>query len=103
MEATHAEVVAAKATRKLAIVKKLTEVKKLAGTTWGRGGGSGGGGGGWGANSDTLKQVYTGTLRPVIKCASTTRNTASKTNKPNLDRVQNMGLRCHEKHINPRN
>ena len=71
----HLEVVEAKATRKLAIMKKL------AGTTW-RGG-----------NSDILKQVYTGAVRPVIKYASKTWDTASKTNKSKLDRVQNMGLR----------
>ena len=70
----HLEVVEAKATR------KLTIMKKLAGTTWG-------------ANSDILKQVYTGAERPVVEYASTTWDTASKTNKSKLDRVQNMGLR----------
>ena len=54
--------------------------RKLAGTTWG-------------ANSNILKQVYTGAVRPVVDYASTTRDTASKTNKRKLDRVQNMGLR----------
>ena len=70
----HLEPVEAKATRKLAIMKKL------AGTTWG-------------ANSDILKQVYTGAVRPVVEYASTIWDTASKTNKSKLDRVQNMGLR----------
>ena len=70
----HLEAVEAKATRKLAIMKKLTE------TTWG-------------ANSDILKQVYTGAVRPVVEYASTIWDTASKTNKSKLDRVQNMGLR----------
>ena len=70
----HLEAVEAKATRKLAIMKKL------AGTTWG-------------ANSDILKQVYIGAVRPVVKYASTIWDTASKTNKSKLDRVQNMGLR----------
>ena len=64
----------AKATRKLAIMKKL------AGTTW------------W-ANSNILKQVYTGAVRPVVEYASTAWDTASKTNKSKLDRVQNMGLK----------
>ena len=70
----HLEAVEAKAIRKLAIMKKL------AGTTWG-------------ANSDILKQVYTGAVRPVVEYASTIWDTASKTNKSKLDRVQNMGLR----------
>ena len=70
----HLEAVEAKATRKLAIMKKL------AGTTWG-------------ANSNILKQVYTGAVRPVVEYASTILDTASKTNKSKLDRVQNMGLR----------
>ena len=70
----HLEAVEAKATRKLAIMKKL------AGTTWG-------------ASSDILKQVYTGAVRPVVEYASTIWDTASKTNKSKLDRVQNMGLR----------
>ena len=70
----HIEAVEAKATRKLAIMKKL------AGTTWG-------------ANSDILKQVYTEAVRPVVEYASTIWDTASKTNKSKLDRVQNMGLR----------
>ena len=59
---------------------KLAIMKKLAGTTWG-------------ANSDILKQVYTGAVRPALEYASTTWDTASKTNKSKLDRVLNMGLR----------
>ena len=55
-------------------------MKKLAGTTWG-------------ANSDILKQVYTEAVRPVVEYTSTTWDTAPKTNKSKLDRVQNMGLR----------
>ena len=55
-------------------------MKKLAETTWR-------------ANSDILKQVYTGAVKPVVEYASTTWDTASKTNKSKLDRVQNMGLR----------
>ena len=70
----HIETAEAKATRKLAIMKIL------AGTTCG-------------ANSDILKPVHTGAVRPVVESASTTWDTASKTNKSKLDRVQNMGLR----------
>ena len=40
---------------------------------------------------DILKQVYAGAV--VVEYASTTWDTASKTNKSKLDRVQNMGLR----------
>ena len=60
--------------------QKTGHHEKLAGTTWG-------------ANSDILKQVYTGAVRPVVEYASTIWDTASKTNKSKLDRVQNMGLR----------
>ena len=45
------------------------------------------------ANSDILKQVYTGAVRPVVEYASTIWDTALKANKIKLDRVQNMGLR----------
>ncbi|KAK7116423.1 hypothetical protein V1264_002108 [Littorina saxatilis] len=61
-------------------MKKLSLMKKLAGTQWG-------------ANSGILKQVYTGAVRPVMEYASSTWTTASKTNKGKLDKVQNMGLR----------
>ena len=47
----------------------------------------------WSANSTILKWVYTGAVRPVVECASTTCNTASKTKQSKLDREQNMGLR----------
>ena len=83
----HLEAVETKATRKLAIMKKL------AGTTWRWGGGGGGEGGERGGSSKILKQVYTGTVRPVVEYDSTTWDTASKTNKSKLDRMQNMGLR----------
>jgi len=61
-------------------LKKLSLMKKLAGTTWG-------------ANSNILRQVYIGAVRPVTEYASTTWATASKTSKGKLDKVQNMGLR----------
>ena len=70
----HIEATEGKAMRKLSLMKKLAGTK-------------------WGANSSILKQVYTGTVRPVVEYASTTWNTASRTNKTTLDRVQNMGLR----------
>ena len=70
----HLDAADAKVTRKLSIMKKL------AGTTCG-------------ANCDTLKQVYAGAVRPVVEYASTTWDTASKTNKSKLDRAQNMGMR----------
>ena len=52
-------------------------MKKLAGTKWG-------------ANSGILRQIYSGTVRPIA--ASTTWNTASTAKKNKLDKVQNMGL-----------
>ena len=70
----HIEATARKA------IKRLSLMKKLAGTKWG-------------ANSGILKKVYTGNIRPVVEYASTTWNTASKTNKSPLDTVQNMSLR----------
>ena len=45
------------------------------------------------ANFDTLQQVYTGAVRPVVEYTSTTWDSASKTNRSKLDRVQNIGLR----------
>ena len=60
--------------------KKLSLMKKLAGTDWG-------------ANSILLKQVYTGSIRPIVEYASTSWMTASKTTKNKLDKVQNAGLR----------
>ena len=84
----HLEAAEAKATGKLAIMKKL------AGTTWG-------------ANSDILKQVYTGAVRPVVEYASTIWDTASKTNKKQARQSAEHGpenyLRCYEKHTNPTN
>ena len=58
--------------------------------------------GGGGGNSDILKQVYAGAVRLVAVYASSTWNTASKTNKSKLDRVHGHEnyLRSYEKHIN---
>ena len=88
----HLEAVEAKATRKLAIMKKL------AGTTWG-------------ANSDILKQVYTGAVRPVVEYASTVWDTASKKNKKQKQKQARQSaehgpendLRCYEKYTNQTN
>ena len=60
--------------------KKLSLMKKLAGTSWG-------------ANAKILQQVYTGAVRPVADYASTSWVTASKSSKNKLDKVQNAGLR----------
>ncbi|KAK7096645.1 hypothetical protein V1264_003726 [Littorina saxatilis] len=70
----HLEEIEARGIRRLAIMRKLS------GTTWG-------------ANSQILKTVYTGAVRPVLEYASSSWNTAARTNKARLDRVQNLGLR----------
>nr|KAG5714784.1 hypothetical protein BaRGS_000272 [Batillaria attramentaria] len=70
----HLKDIERKATRKLAIMKKL------AGTTWG-------------ANSNILQRVYTGTVRPNLEYGSSAWATASKTNTSRLSKVQNAGLR----------
>ena len=53
-------------------------MKKLAGTKWG-------------ANSNTLKQVYTGNVRPVMEYGAWA--TAAKSNTSRLAKVQNAGIR----------
>jgi len=60
--------------------KKLSLMKKLAGTSWG-------------ANGKILRQVYTGAVRPITEYASSSWITASRTSKSKLDKVQNAGLR----------
>ena len=72
--ARHIQTIQERAIRKLAIMKKL------AGTSWG-------------ANISILKQVYTGSVRPIMEYASNAWTTASDTNKAKLDKVQNMALR----------
>ena len=49
-------------------IKKLAIMKKLVGTSWG-------------ANGKILRQIYTGTVRPITEYASTSWTTASKTSK----------------------
>ena len=60
--------------------KKMSIMKKLAGTTWG-------------ANSNILKQLYTGAIRPIIEYASPAWASAAKNNTTILDKVQNQSLR----------
>ena len=60
-------------------IKRLSHMKKLAGTKWG-------------ANSGILRQVYSGSVRPIAEYASTTWKIASTANRYKLDEVQNMGL-----------
>ena len=55
-------------------------LKKLAGTQWG-------------ANLKTLKQVYIGSVRPVLEYGSSTFVTEASTALQKLDKVQNTGLR----------
>ena len=61
-------------------IRRLSLMKKLAGTTWG-------------SNLGVLKQLYTGAVRPVMEYASSSWGTAAKTRCANLDKVQNMALR----------
>lgn len=70
----HLRDVETKATRKIAIMKRL------AGTTWG-------------ANSTILQRVYTGSIRPTLEYGSSAWAAASNPNKSHLDKVQNTGLR----------
>jgi hypothetical protein len=60
-------------------VKKLSLMRKLAGTSWG-------------ATSKILKQVYIGAIRPIMEYASSVWITASKTPKAKIEKEQNMGL-----------
>ena len=55
-------------------------LKKLSGTQWG-------------ANLKTLKQVYIGSVRPVLEYGSSTFGTAASTTLQKLDKIQNTGLR----------
>ena len=61
-------------------LQELALIRKLAGTSWG-------------ADSSILTKVYTATVRPTMKYASTTWGTAAKTNNSRLDKIQNMALR----------
>ena len=63
-----------KATKKMAIMKKLAGTK-------------------WGANRKILTQVYTGAVRPNLEYASTSWITATKTNTARLAKIQNASLR----------
>ena len=62
-------------------IRKLGIMKKLSGTSWG-------------ADANILKTVYTGAVRPVLEYASSSWNSAAKTNTARLDKIQNQGLRA---------
>ena len=72
---THQEAVAARSVRKLGLLKKL------GGTTWG-------------ADTNILRRVYTGAVRPIMEYATTSWATTSNTNKSKFDKVQNVALRA---------
>ena len=72
---THLEAVAARSVRKLGLLKKLV------GTTWG-------------GDTNILRRVYTGAVRPIMEYATTSWATASNANKSKLDKVQNVALRA---------
>ena len=55
-------------------------LKKLAGTQWG-------------ANLKTLKQVYIGSVRPVLEYDSSTFGTAASTTLQQLNKIHNTGLK----------
>ena len=61
-------------------IRRLAIMKKLSGTHWG-------------ANSQILKTVYTGAVRPVLEYGASAWSTTAKTHANKLDRVQNLGLR----------
>ena len=61
------------------VTRWLSLMKKLAGTTWG-------------ANSQILKTVYTGSVRPIMEYGMSAWATAAKANTNKLDKVQNTGL-----------
>ena len=62
-------------------VRKLGLLKKLACTSWG-------------ADTNILRIVYTGAVRPIMEYAATSWATASNANKSKLDKVQNVALRA---------
>ena len=61
-------------------LRKMTLMKKLAGTKWG-------------ANMKLLTQVNTATVRPHMEDASSAWSSAAKTNLDQLTKTQNAGLR----------
>ena len=62
-------------------VRKLGLLKKLASTTWG-------------ADTNILRRVYTGAVRPIMEYATTSWATASNAYKSKLDKVQNVAPRA---------
>ena len=59
---------------------RLTLMKKLAGTTWG-------------ADTVTLKRLYTGRVRPVLEYGMTAWGTTAKSNFDRVSKVQNQATR----------
>ena len=62
-------------------MRKLVLLKKLADTTWG-------------ADTNILRRVYIGAVRPIKEYAKTSWATASTANKSKLDKVQTVALRA---------
>ena len=76
---THLEAAVARSTRKLGLLK-------LVGTTWV-------------ADTNILRRVYRGSVRPTMEYATSSWDTASNANKSKLDKVQNVIVShcwCHE-------
>ena len=72
---THLEAVAARSVRKLGLLKKL------ASTTWG-------------ADTNILRRVYTGAVRPIMEYAATSWAISSNAKRIKLDKVQSVALRA---------
>ena len=62
------------------IREKASLIQKLACTTWG-------------ADTNILRRIYTGAVRPIMEYVTTPWATASNANKSKLDKVQNVALR----------
>ena len=71
---THLEAVVARSVRKLGFLKKLARTS-------------------WGADTNILRRVYTGAVRPIMEYATSSWATASNANKSKLDKIQNVALR----------
>ena len=70
---THISRAEAKASRNLALLRKLVETQ-------------------WGYAETVLKNVYIGTIRPHLEYGSTTLSSSSKSSIYTLDKVQNQAL-----------
>ena len=65
---------------------RLALLKKLAGTTWG-------------ADTVTLRRLYTGRVRPELEYDITAWNTTAKSNSDRVSKVQNQVTRGHEVNV----